>query len=245
MCIFTRMERIGQASGQKFTGRLFEGASFRGFDSTENSAEFVISDGSVDRYGTIIPINAWDLNNYNHNPLVMYQHAGHYSSDPDQIIGRGEVRVEGDKLIGKVFFEPAEVNEKAAKVAAKVDFGTLRATSVGFLPLEGGEYRKVKNHNGQDEEVYVYGKVDLLEFSIVNVPANPNAVGKFLGDLEPDLPMRADDGEGVALDEEERGYIEGDDKPGAEDVGKNLDNGLGLYNKRLFLRRKLYSIPGA
>lgn len=151
----------------------------------EDAHEFVISDDTLDRHGTVIPIEAWDLENYKKNPIVAYSHDTTGWSGPDSIIGRSEVRIEDGKLIGKVFYEPAELNPLADKIRKKVDFGTLSATSVGFHWKKGhwGDERK-----GEDPEIYYFDEVELLEFSIVNIPSNPNALKRTLIELLKENP---------------------------------------------------------
>lgn len=150
----------------------------------DNTHEFVISDATLDRYRTVIPIDAWDLENYQKNPIVAYAHDTSGWSGPDSIIGKSDVWIEDDKLVGRVTYEPRELNELADKIRRKVDFGTLSATSVGFYPKRGhyGEER-----NGEDPDIYYFDEVELLEFSIVNIPANPNAIKRS---LEAFLPQK-------------------------------------------------------
>ena len=142
--------------------------------------QFIISDATTDRHGTVLDIAGWDLTNYNNNGIVGYMHDVYGSFfgdvDPDKVIGKGRAFVEGEKLIGEVEFEPAEINELAEKILKKVDFGTLKTTSVGFLPMEEGETKKIKDANGKENKVFHYGKRELLEWSIVNIPSNPNAL---------------------------------------------------------------------
>ncbi len=122
----------------------------------------------------MLDVDGWDLSNYQRNGIVGYQHDvyGGDNTNPDSVIGIGTAEVRGDKLIGKVTFEPEDINPLAEKIFRKVQFGTLKATSVGFNPLEEGEWREVREGEG---EVYHYGKRDLLEWSIVNIPSNPSA----------------------------------------------------------------------
>lgn len=133
---------------------------------------FIISDESVDRYNTIIKLDGWDLSNYEKNGIVAYQHIT-WSSDPDVIIGQGRAWKEDGVLMGEVKLEPEGDNPLADKIAKKLRNGTLSATSVGFNPIEYS--RGVKEH-GEDPNVIYFRKVDLLEWSIVNIPANPNAI---------------------------------------------------------------------
>lgn len=155
----------------------------RAFDRAKaeetRTVEFVISDETRDRHGTVIPIKSWEIKNYNKNGIVGYQHdvyGGWGEPNPDLILGRGEAYVEDGKLIGRITFEPAEINPLAEKIFQKVLHGTLKATSVGFRETVRGAW-------GEDEEAvngknptYYFGQVELLEFSIVNIPSNPNAL---------------------------------------------------------------------
>jgi len=134
--------------------------------------KFIISDESVDRYGTVIKLDGWDLSNYEKNPIVAFQHIT-WSSDPDVIIGRGRVWIENNLLMGEVVLEPEGDNELADKVAKKLNNGTLSATSVGFNPTE---YSRGIIERGEDPETIYFRKQDLLEWSIVTIPANPNAI---------------------------------------------------------------------
>ena len=150
-------------------------ASLRDIDVENRTAEFIISDDTKDRHNTVLDVDGWHLDNYNKNGIVGYQHDvyGEYQANPDNVIGIGKAEMRDGKLIGIVTFEPENINPLAEKIFQKVQFGTLRATSVGFNPLEQGEFRKMED---SDAEIYHYGKRDLLEFSIVNIPSNPNAV---------------------------------------------------------------------
>lgn len=144
--------------------------------------EFVISDSTLDRYGTVIPISAWNLENYDKNGIVAYQHetSSWDKPDPDYIIGKGKAWIEDNtRLVGSVEYEPADLNPLADKIRRKVEFGTLSSTSVGFRHIRGhwGE-----ENRGENPDVYYFDEVDLLEFSIVNIPANPNAVKRAIAE---------------------------------------------------------------
>ena len=146
--------------------------------------KFIISTSAKDRHGTVLNPKKWNLKNYKKNPIVAYQHdvyGGFFTApDPDKIIGKGKVYLEEDKLMGEVEFEPADINEFADKILKKVDFGTLRATSVGFYPEGKGKYGKEKEAEGEDNETFYYAGQELLEFSIVNIPSNPEAVKRSM-----------------------------------------------------------------
>ena len=156
--------------------RTFRNIELKKHDKESRVRTFVISDESVDRRGTSIKMDGWELDNYAKNGIVAYQHqtsGGMFSeSNPDHIIGKGKVWKEEGRLMGSVEFEPADINPLAEKILKKVDFGSLKTTSVGFNPLDGrwGDEKRDEN-----KDTFYYRKQDLLEFSIVNIPSNPNA----------------------------------------------------------------------
>lgn len=147
------------------------------------TVEFVISDETRDRHGTIIPLKNWKLERFNANGIVGYQHEVYGSfdgSNPDQVLGIGEAFVENGKLIGRVKFEPADINPLAEKIFQKVLHGTLKATSVGFRELVKGKWGEKDEARDGANPTYYFGEVELLEFSIVNIPSNPNALRREL-----------------------------------------------------------------
>ena len=141
---------------------------------------FVASDGTRDSAGTVLNPKGWDLKRYNSNGVVGYQHKVYGGWDdtdnPDNVIGKGHAYIEGDKLMVDVEFEPEGMNELADKVYKKLEFGTLKAVSVGFRPLGKGYWGKGDEALGEKNETYYYAGQELLEVSIVNIPANPNAL---------------------------------------------------------------------
>lgn len=156
-----------------------------GDNDEKRIAEFVISSESVDRHGTVIKMDGWELENYKRNPIVGYQHNVHgYNANPDYVIGTGEVWQEEDKLMGRVTFEPEGENEIADKVWRKLQNGVLRSTSVGFI---AHAYRWGAEDHGEDPEVLYFTKQELTEFSVVNIPSNSDAVKRSIDSLKEEM----------------------------------------------------------
>ena len=153
--------------------------------------KFIISSNARDRHNTVLNVKKWDLKNYKKNPVVAFAHdlyGGLFTkADPDMIIGKGKVYLEGDNLMGEVEFEPEDVNEFAEKILKKVDFGTLRATSVGFYEKNKGKYGKGEEAEGEPNETYYYGGQELLEFSVVPIGSNPEAVKRATPEAKEEL----------------------------------------------------------
>jgi hypothetical protein len=149
------------------------------------TVEFIISSADKDRHNTILNMKGWNLENFNLNPIVGYQHNVYGDNmcnapNPDDVLGPGRAFLEGDKLIGAVTFETKDINPLAEKIFRKVLNGTLRATSVGFLEIGDGKYGDGDQRQGGKDETYYFNGQELLEFSIVNIPSNAKAVGRSI-----------------------------------------------------------------
>jgi len=128
--------------------------------------DFVLSDATLDRYGDIVDPAGWDLKSFKKNPIALF---GHNSGFP---IGNwSNVRVEGKKLIGTLVLAAKGTSDRIDELISLVEQGVLRAVSVGFRPLASEPIDKEKPYGGQR-----YTKQELLETSLVSVPANPAAL---------------------------------------------------------------------
>jgi HK97 family phage prohead protease len=143
-------------------------------------AEFVISTEAPDTYDTVFKISGWNLERYNQNPVVFYAHRS-YSDNPDMLIGTSEVRVENNQLIAVVRFESAEINPIAEKVWQKVQAGTLRMASIGANPQRGhwGDEKL-----GENPDFIYFDEQELLEWSIVPIGSNPEALKREAQTIE-------------------------------------------------------------
>ena len=148
-------------------------------DEEKRKITFVASDDTKDTAGTVLNQDNWDLTRFNKNGVIGYQHKVYGGWDdtdnPDNVIGKGFAYIEDKKLMVDITFEPAEINPLAEKIYQKILFGSLRAVSVGFLPIGQGRFGE-----GKDANTYYFAGQELLEVSVVNIPANPNALKKSL-----------------------------------------------------------------
>lgn len=139
-------------------------------DKDSRSVRFVISTGAVDRERDVISPKGWDLKHFRKNPVVLFAHDNRRPP-----IGRGFDLEKGDEALkASVEFMDNETDTSGFSdmIFRMIKGGFLRATSVGFLP---------KEWEFEDEDAdRVFGinfsKQELLEFSIVPVPANPEAL---------------------------------------------------------------------
>jgi HK97 family phage prohead protease/HK97 family phage major capsid protein len=128
--------------------------------------EFVLSDETPDRMDDIIMSDGWQLNNFKKNPIALF---GHRSDFP---IGKWvNVRVENKQLRGHLQMAPEGTSERIDEIRRLIDAGILKAVSVGFRPQEHEALDKENPFSG-----FKFTKQELVETSLVSVPANPNAL---------------------------------------------------------------------
>lgn len=135
-------------------------------DDEKRQATFVITTGAVDRDNDTIAVDGWDTRHWLKNPVVLF---GHRSDLPPVAKGISMVKSAG-ALRSTVEFPPEGVYDLADTVYAMVKGGFLKATSVGFR-AKRGKYAWNEERGGIDFE-----EQELLEFSIVPVPSNPEAL---------------------------------------------------------------------
>jgi len=126
--------------------------------------EFVLSDGSLDRHGTRINPDGWDLSNFGHdrNPIALFAH------DSSFIVGSWKnVRVENDQLVGTLNLAREDTSPRVNEIRSLVEQGILRGVSVGFSVTKAGK----PGHSEFDFE-----EQELIEASLVAVPSNPNTL---------------------------------------------------------------------
>ena len=204
---------------------------------------FVASDGTRDSAGTVLNVDGWDLRRFNKNGIIGYQHKvyGSWSDteNPDNVIGKGQAYIDDKKLMVDVEFEPAEINPLAEKIYQKLLFGSLKAVSVGFVPVGKGAWGEGEEALSGSNPTYYYAGQELLEVSVVNIPANPNALRKGLEEQDEEIAALRAEAEEEAKVEEEPEVVE---EPEKEEPAPEEPEVKGL--DELEIRKKL-SIAGA
>jgi hypothetical protein len=159
--------------------------------SSENrTATFTASTYDKDRHRSVVNQSKWQLENFNSNGIIGYQHNVYGASmcekaTPDDVIGKGRAYMEGDELLIEVEFKPEGRSAIADKVFEDVRDGFLKAVSVGFAEIGKGV---LKNDASGEESrfdgyipeghTYYFESQELLEVSVVNIPSNPKALKK-------------------------------------------------------------------
>jgi hypothetical protein len=164
---------MNQREAPKVGERLTRDGTIDKPASSSRSVTFVASDESVDRYGDIIRVSGWDLRNYEKNGPLLF---GHNSSEP--AIGEAVAWVEGTRLLARATFWPEGTSDFVDELWRITEAGGNKAVSVGFLPTKAPNYIWADDDPKHEKwpTGYEFVGQELLELSVVPVPANPMAL---------------------------------------------------------------------
>lgn len=143
---------------------------------SDRAFRIVASEESADRMGDIVRVNGWQTENFMKNPVLLFGHKQR-ELPVGKVTGLSTRTKDGKKqLVADFEFVPEGVDEFADKVASLFRDKFLNASSVGFRPIKY-EPIYVKDKDGYKRYVGMdFQEQELLELSIVPVPAHPNAV---------------------------------------------------------------------
>lgn len=132
----------------------------------DNELEIVGSTAIRDRDDEVIVPEGIDLRNYKNNPVVLPQHD--YWQPP--IAKTKNVKLKDGRLIFRIEFPDEGINPVSDIYRKLYKAGFMNASSIGFIPKEWTLGR------GDKDPRRTFTKVELLEISLVSVPANPQAL---------------------------------------------------------------------
>jgi len=134
----------------------------------EREFEFIASDETPDSYGDIVRAEGWDLRRYKKNPIILFNHKS------DVPVGYSpKTAVDGTKLVCRVKLADEGTSEFIDTLYKLMKQRIVRAMSVGFRATKDVTIMRDKDNNFIGLE---FNGQELLENSIVSVPANPNSL---------------------------------------------------------------------
>ena len=126
----------------------------------------IISDESVNCYGTWVKTDGVDISQYERNPVLLWMHWRGI------IIGCiKDIKKEGDKITGEPYFDEVRDESKLAK--QQWDKGTLKMASANFEVTETSDAPELIKP-GQYRATATRSK--LIEISMVDIGGNDNAL---------------------------------------------------------------------
>jgi uncharacterized protein len=158
-------------------------------DLGTRTIRFCISSESEDRDGDILVATGCDFSNFSKNPQFLGFH--NYWDFPLGKPTKWWIDARQKKVYAEVYFptieelatDPEYASEKAKLVDTTYNMfkmGMLNAVSIGFRAKESSRNSESSTAWGQ-----IISKWELLEFSAVPVPANPEAIAEARKSFEP------------------------------------------------------------
>lgn len=141
-------------------------------DPSSRQISFTISTDAQDSSNDVIDQNGWDSSTFKTNPIVLWNH----NQDLLPVGKCVSIGLVDGKLKAVVEFATADLNPHAEQVFQLIKNGFISATSVGFRPIDFEETKDPARGGGSWQPGIDFKKQELFEFSIVNVPSNPEAI---------------------------------------------------------------------
>lgn len=173
--------------------------------------EILASDETVDRDRDVIKAKGWQVDNWLKNGALLY---GHDPSSPFNVIGSPvNAEVRGSKLYVQVRLAKAGTSATHDAIRSLIEQKILKGVSVGF---KSDDYEP-NEHGGR-----TFKSQELLELSVVPVPANANArmLLKGFGKEVEDLLIKSEDN--IEVIQEETQVVEPEQKSFISLIGKYL-----------------------
>jgi HK97 family phage prohead protease len=131
----------------------------------EHELDFVATDETLDRYDEVVRLDGWQTANYLANPVVVDSH--NYWSVLSILGNTTRLTITDGAMRNRVKFA---VDNPAGAISFKMaKAGFIHSESVGFIPMLW------ENGMREDQPPRTFLKQELLEISLVSVPANPGA----------------------------------------------------------------------
>ena len=161
------------------------------------SKTFRLTDESLDSHSQRVIAKGIDLKRFKKNPVMFYNHiranGGLFSSPDTKFLPIGiwkNIRLNEGEILADAYHDTSD--ELGLKVYSKVVAGVLNSASVGIKPraLSDDPADKIVGQKG-----LTVTKSELLEASITDIPANPNAVAidkSILSKSDQDINLELD-----------------------------------------------------
>lgn len=150
---------------------------FKEIDKNAMTISHYISTSAPDRYGEIMNPEGCDYSGYRKNPVVFF---GHRSRELP--IAKNEKIIIGNSgVLAVTKFDTSDFAKEIFRLNAE---GFLNSWSIGFVP------KKIKSQklkvNDKEQDYLCIEEWELLEYSSVPIPANPDAVNLMLKEVKSD-----------------------------------------------------------
>ncbi|MDQ3098878.1 MAG: HK97 family phage prohead protease [bacterium] len=147
----------------KIIRKTFQASETKAADDDSRSLIVKISTTSPDRSRDVVKAHGVKTDHYLKNPVVAFSHR---YNEP-AIAKTDELQITDDGIVAKLTFPEKGVYALSDTLYALYKDGFMNAWSIGFIPLKW---------NDRDEGGHEFTEWELLEYSAVLVPDNPEAL---------------------------------------------------------------------
>lgn len=141
-------------------------------DEKARTVKHYISTKTIDRYGDIVEPAGMVNDNFMKNPIVLWAHGGGMFASEPLPIGKSLWQTPDDFGVKALTYFAK--HQLADDIFNLIKENILNAWSIGFIPINASDEIR------DGEEIRVYKKWELLEYSSVPIPANPDALNMAL-----------------------------------------------------------------
>lgn len=148
----------------------------RTVSEVDRTIEMVASTETADRYGDIVRVAGWKLDNFQKNPVFLFAHR---SDDPPigKVVATKKELGAHPALVQTIQFATKDIYPFADTMFKMYKGGFMNATSVGFMPIE---FAPIIDEQSGEFLGYEFMRQELYELSAVPVPANPEALARCM-----------------------------------------------------------------
>jgi len=139
----------------------------------DGSVRFRLTEKKIDRYGEVVLPKGAVLKNYKKNPIVLWAHNFGKTQVPIGRVRMDSVEITNDFFDADIEFDDEGEDDFAKMIADKVKNGFINAGSIGFRAIDISKEPVVEGQTS-----VTHKKWELLEFSIVPIPALASSLAK-------------------------------------------------------------------
>jgi len=166
------MNKISKDAARILDSQILE----KQLNKEERSITAYVSAKSIDRQNDIVLPEGIDVKNYRKNPVVLFNHDWFSPA-----IGRSLWQKADDKgFLAKTQFASTPFADDIYTLFVEE---ILKAWSIGFYPKEWSF--------DEESEITTFTNIELLEYSAVNIPANPDALNDAKRLVKSEQAMKA------------------------------------------------------
>lgn len=174
------MPDIGAEPEKTIEASFVKNYELKRIDIDEDEKAFIatITTSAIDRDNEVVLPKGGNYEDFLKNPVILFGH--NYNAMP---VARALwVKAQGGRIVAKGVPAPTQIGSEVYEL---IKGGFLNAVSIGFKPIDD-EFgppttKELEKHPDWSGVKTVYRKWKLLEFSVVPVPSNPDALIEAVG----------------------------------------------------------------